>query len=176
MKQPIKSNNKVSKKGRKTRSKGFYKPNGRNTNPIIGTSKLEQDFAKDFLDKLGLRYDWQYEARDIGRFYDYCVYTNSGSKVLIEVDGDYFHSNPSKINENELNPMQKHNKMVDEIKNKWALMRGIPLYRIWEDDIRNRPLQVLEELKNIFNIEGKKSILREKKNKRHVNKLNKNES
>ena len=176
MKQPIKNTNKVSKKGRNTRSKGFYKPKGRNMHPMIGTSKLEQDFAREFLDKLGLKYDWQYEARDIGRFYDYCVYTKSGSKVLIEVDGDYFHSNPSKINENELNPMQKHNKMVDEIKNRWALMRGIPLYRIWEDDIRNRPSQVLEELKNIFNVEEKKSILTEKKNKRHVNKLNKNES
>lgn len=169
--QPIKRKKNKPKKASNKRSKALSTKRQYFTHDKVGTSKLEQDFATDFLDKLGLKYDWQYEARDIGRFYDYCVYTKSGSKVLIEVDGDWYHSNPSKVNENNLNPMQKHNKVVDKIKDNWALMRGIPLYRFWENDIRNNPNKVLNELKKIFNLEEKKKILLENKNKRHVNKI-----
>ena len=140
--QPIKRKKNKPKKASNKRSKALSTKRQYFTHDKVGTSKLEQDFATDFLDKLGLKYDWQYEARDIGRFYDYCVYTKSGSKVLIEVDGDWYHSNPSKVNENNLNPMQKHNKVVDKIKDNWALMRGIPLYRFWENDIRNKPSKV----------------------------------
>ena len=39
--------------------------------PEFGTSKLEQDFAKNFLDKLGVKYIWQFEAKEIKRFFDY---------------------------------------------------------------------------------------------------------
>ncbi len=169
--QPRRKGKTTPKKASNSRSKASSTKRRYFTHDKVGTSKLEQDFARDFLDKLGLDYDWQYEARDIGRFYDYCVYTKSGSKVLIEVDGDWYHSNPSKVDESKLNPMQKHNKFVDKIKDKWALMRGIPLYRFWENDIRNNPNMVMEELKSIFKVEEKKALLLEKKNKRHINRI-----
>ena len=54
----------------------------------FGTSKLEQDFAKDFLDKLGVDYVWQFEAKEIGRYFDYAVIEN-GSIILLEIDGGY---------------------------------------------------------------------------------------
>ena len=41
--------------------------------PKYGTSKLEEDFARDFLDKLGVKYIYQFEAKDIGRFYDFAI-------------------------------------------------------------------------------------------------------
>jgi hypothetical protein len=144
--------------------------------PKYGTSKLEEDFARDFLDKLGVRYVYQFEAKDIGRFYDFCVFvgdnpSSPGSMILIEIDGSYFHSDPRLIKEGDMNPMQKHNKRVDEVKNKWALMHGIPLIRIWEKDIREQPSKVLKELKDRLYIQDKKAILTEKKNKRHINKI-----
>lgn len=146
--------------------------------PKYGTSKLEDDFANDFLDKLKVKYSRQFEAKDIGRFYDFCVFVNGvqddfsiGNLLLIEIDGSYFHSDPRLVKEEDMSPMQKRNKKVDEHKDKWALMHGIPIIRIWEKDIRENPKQVLSDLKKRLHIEEEKRILVEKKNKRHVNKI-----
>lgn len=56
----------------------------------FGTSKLEEKFAKEFLDKLGLKYVYQFHAKSISRYYDFMVYTENGGNVLIEIDGDYW--------------------------------------------------------------------------------------
>jgi very-short-patch-repair endonuclease len=171
MKQPIKkrvtNRNKIVKKKvatKKTKKK-----------PLFGTSKLEEDFARDFLDKLDVKYVYQFEAKDIGRFYDFAIILNTemttGNILLIEIDGGYYHSDPRVVKEDKLNPMQKHNKRVDELKDKWALLHGIPLLRIWEKDIRENPKGVMKELKKRLYIEDKKVTLTEKKNKRHVNKI-----
>jgi very-short-patch-repair endonuclease len=133
-----------------------------------GTSKLEEDFAKNFLDKLGVKYVYQFEAKDIGRFYDFYLPSHN---LIIEVDGGYYHSDPRVVDENKLNPMQKHNRRVDEYKNNWALAHGIPIMRIWEKDIRETPDKVMKELKQRLYIEDKKVTLTEKKNKRHINKI-----
>lgn len=138
--------------------------------PKFGTSKLEEDFARDFLDKLRVKFIWQFEAKDIGRFYDFYLPDHN---LIIEIDGSWYHSDPRLVKESEMNPMQKHNKRVDELKNKWALMHGIPIMRIWEKDIRETPLKVLQALKERLNIAGEKVILTENKNKRHVNRINK---
>lgn len=145
--------------------------------PKYGTSKLEEDFARDFLDKLGVRYIYQFEAKDCGRFYDFAIFLDEssgltpGSMILIECDGSYYHSDPRLVKEENMNPMQKRNKRVDEYKDKWALMHGIPLIRIWEKDIRENPKMVMDELKKRLYIEKEKNILIEKKNRRHVNKI-----
>jgi very-short-patch-repair endonuclease len=136
--------------------------------PKFGTSKLEQDFAKDFLDKLKVEYIWQFEAKDIGRFYDFYLPKHN---LIIEVDGSYYHSDPRLVKESEMNPMQKHNKRVDEYKDRWALAHGIPILRIWEKDIREVPDKVMKELKKRLYIENEKQIITEKKNKRHINKI-----
>lgn len=47
--------------------------NKKKKHPQYGTSKLEEDFAKEFLDKLGVKYVYQFEAKDIGRFYDFRI-------------------------------------------------------------------------------------------------------
>ena len=70
-----------------------------------------------------------------------------------------------------MNPMQKHNKRVDEYKNRWAAEHGIPLIRIWEKDIREKPNEVIKQLKERLYIEDKKKLLIENKNRRHVNKI-----
>lgn len=143
--------------------------------PKYGTSKLEEDFAREFLDKLGVKYIYQFEAKDIGRFYDFAVILNdemtTGNMILLEIDGSYFHSDPRLINEGEMNPMQKRNKRVDEYKDKWALSHGIPLMRIWEKDIRENPKMVMEELKKRLYIQDEKIKVKNNNSKRHVNKI-----
>lgn len=178
MKQVTKKRSSITKNNKsKKRTVQKVKPTKRavRKHPKYGTSKLEEDFAKDFLDKLGVKYVYQFEAKDIGRFYDFAVILNdemtTGNMLLIEIDGGYYHSDPRVVKEDKLNPMQKHNKRVDEYKDKWALLHGIPLIRIWEKDIRENPNEVMKELKKRLYIEDKKVTLTEKKNKRHVNKI-----
>lgn len=138
----------------------------------FGTSKLEQDFAKDFLDKLDVDYEWQKEAKDIGRFYDYAIYPKNGGIILVEIDGSYYHADPRVVDEGKLTPMQKRNKRVDEYKNNWALMHGIPIIRIWEKDIRENPAEVMKMLKERLYIKEDNEKKKNEKNKRHKNKLN----
>lgn len=110
--------------------------------PEYGTSKLEDRFAKDFLDKLNIVYQTQFKAESIGRYYDFYL---PASNTLIEVDGDYFHS--FGLLYEQMSPMQKKNKRVDEQKDKWAREHGINLIRIWEHDINKNPSMVMKMLK-----------------------------
>lgn len=112
--------------------------------PEYGTSNLETRFAKKFLDKLGIKYQAQFKAESIGRYYDFYI---PSANLLIEVDGEYWHSDPRLYEGKELTPTQKRNKRVDKDKDKWAQMHKIPLMRIWEQDINNTPEKVLEMLK-----------------------------
>jgi very-short-patch-repair endonuclease len=78
MKQPNKKNKIVKQTvaAKKTKKK-----------PLFGTSKLEEDFARDFLDKLGVKYIWQFEAKDIKRWFDFYLPEHN---LLIEIDGGYW--------------------------------------------------------------------------------------
>lgn len=130
--------------------------------PKYGTSKLEDYFAENFLDVIGVKYIRQYEAKEIGRFYDfYCEKAN----IIIEVDGDYYHSYGLKYEEK--NPMQKHNEWVDRVKDEWALERGIPVIRIWEHDIHENPEKVMKILKEAIGKYTEKQNKIREKNKRH---------
>lgn len=167
MKQPIKKNKKQEIKYICSKpSKISHR--GKKRHKDYGTSKLEKDFAHDFLEKLGLKFVYQYEAKDIKRFFDFAVTAFESypykyilkegvnaidqnaqlfiPQFLIEIDGDYYHSNPLTVNQNKLNPMQKHNKFVDKLKDEWCGMHCIPLLRIWEYDIRHNPKKVMDML------------------------------
>jgi hypothetical protein len=165
----------VTKKGKTVKKKVVAKKQRKH--PLFGTSKLEEDFARDFLDKLGVKYIYQYFAREIGRYYDFAILLDEssgvtpGSIILIEIDGSFFHSDPRVVDENNLSPMQKRNRRVDEHKNKWALSHSIPLVRIWEKDIRETPDKVMKDLKKRLYIQDEKQTIAERKNKRHINKI-----
>lgn len=165
MKQVSKKSAKASKPKRKSYKKSNFK---RKNHPKFGTSKLEKDFAANFLDKLGVEYEWQFEAKDIGRFYDFRILPQG---PIIEVNGGYYHSDPRIYEGKELNKMQKRNLAVDEYKKRWALAHGIPIYYVWEKDIKETPTKVMEYLKNILRIEEKKNNTKEDKKRRHINKI-----
>lgn len=154
-----KPNKNIQKKSRPLVKKRVFK------HPKYGTSKLEEEFASEFLDKLGVKYIYQFEAKDIGRFYDFKIEDGP----IIEIQGSYWHGDPRLYEEKELNSTQKRNIRVDEYKQKWALSHGIPIYYVWEKDIREDPQKVLDFLREILYIKTKK----EEKSKRHVNRLQK---
>lgn len=188
MKQPIKGKGKIKRKKP-------YVPKRKNPFQTInkseqqyGTSKLERDFARDFLDANGINYVYQYYAREIGRWFDFAITADKRvfekeekdglmsvkqddprfhCDLIVEVDGSYFHSDPRVVKEDKLNPMQKHNKFVDKLKDQYAGMHCITLVRFWEYDIRNNPQKVMEELKKYIAIEEKNMRIRENKKKPH---------
>ena len=130
--------------------------------PEYGTSKLELRFAKNFLDKLGVKYIYQYKAESIGRYFDFYLNENN---ILIEVDGCYFHGKG--LTYEEKSPMQKHNERIDKEKDMWAASHGIPLIRIWEDDINEHPETVMKMLKENIAVYTEKHLIDENKKKRH---------
>lgn len=139
---------KTSATPRKSTASGS-KPVKKRNHPKYGTSKLEDKFAKEFLDRLGVPYERQFEAKDIGRFYDFKI----GDRVLAEIDGDFYHGYGLTFEEK--SPMQKRNERVDEYKNKWAREHGYILIRIWEHDIHDHPSEVMRELRKVLDIDDK---------------------
>lgn len=137
-----------------------------------GTSKLETRFARNFLDRLGLKYIYEYEARDIGRFFDFAVTSypeveylteekngitgivqngqNVPISVVIEVDGSYVHGDPRVVKGGKLNRMQRRSKFVDAIKDAWCQRHGYRLLRIWEYDIDHDPSGVMTRLEKVM--------------------------
>ena len=189
MKQPIKGQGKLKKKKPKNIKKfNPFHIKHKNINQQYGTSKLERDFAKDFLEKNDINFIYQYEAKSIGRWFDFAITSSKRTFVkeekdgimsirqddpsfeldmLIEIDGSYFHSDPRVVDENKLSPMQKHNKFVDKLKDQYAGMHCVPLVRFWEYDIRKNPKKVLEELEKYIAISDKKRKIIENKKKPH---------
>lgn len=187
MKQPIKGKGKIKrKKPTVIKGKPFAKRN--HENQQYGTSQLERDFARDFLDAYGINYVYQYEAKEIGRYFDFAVTSDKRPFIkeekdgilcirqddpqfdisfLIEIDGDYYHGNPLLVSEDKLTPMQKHNKFIDRLKDQYAGMHCIPLIRIWEYDVRHNQNKVLEELKKYIAIGEKKLKIKANKKKPH---------
>lgn len=119
----------------------------------FGVSKLEDKFAKEFLDKIGVRYIRQWEMGSTKRFCDFAII---GHNILIEVDGDYFHGY-GLLYEN-MDAIQKKNNKVDRYKNQWALENGFKMIRIWEHEIKNEPMKVMRRLRKLFGIPEKKVI------------------
>ena len=161
MAQPVKKEIKKVHKIKKTKKSTSQ---GKRKHKEYGTSKLEEKFAKEFLEKLGVKYVYQYKAESIGRFFDFYI---PSANLIIEVDGGWYHSDPRIIEGKELNPMQKKNKRVDELKNKWAISHGIPILRIWEKDINEAPSEVMKMLKEKLKSSTHKLQLEEEKKKRH---------
>lgn len=70
--------------------------------------------------------------------------------LICEVDGDYFHSNPSVYQEHQLNGMQKKNRRNDLYKNALASTMGYGMFRVWEKDLNEKLDEVRQRLKAII--------------------------
>lgn len=129
------------------------------SHPKYGTSKLEDYFAENFLNVLGVKYIRQFEAKEIGRFYDFKIENGP----ILEINGSYWHGDKRIYEEKDLNSVQKKNIYIDNLKRKWAENNGIEIYYFWEKDIHENPEQILLTLKEIL----KKYQAKNKKNQRH---------
>ena len=107
------------------------------------TSNLEKTFHI-ILDNIGVTYIKFYYAKSIKAFYDIYI---PKYNILIEVDGDFWHTNPIKYPNGPQSKVQFKNQIRDIDKNIWANENGFKLLRFWETDIKNSPKTVIKELK-----------------------------
>lgn len=75
--------------------------------------------------------------------YDFYIQSNN---LLVEIDGDFYHSNPVKYPNGPEFPIQKRNFENDKKKDEIARASGYTLLRFWETDIKNNPQQVIIQL------------------------------
>ena len=114
-------------------------------------SKLENIFKDILINNFGfiegVHFYHQFYVREIKSLYDFKI---SGKKLMIEVDGDFWHCNPNSKFATPQYASQKKNLIQDEIKNKWCLDNNFILLRFWETDINNNPDTVIEILKKFI--------------------------
>lgn len=116
-----------------------------NSGKFTISSKLEEGFIKDFIVPLGLEFKKQYYIKDIHQYCD--VYIPS-KNLVIECDGDFWHSNPKMFPNGPIYSYQKVKVEKDSIKNAYLKENGYKICRIWEDDIKNnkeKVQKILEE-------------------------------
>ena len=75
-------------------------------------------------------------------------------KILLEVQGDYWHGNPNKFNEygtegkRRLNDVQKEKMKTDIEKEKFAIENNLKIFYIWEEDVMCGNFDVVNKIKN----------------------------
>ncbi len=110
-------------------------------------SKLEDIFINIMEEEFGFKehidYHRQHYVREIKSLYDFKI---SGKKILIEVDGDFWHCNPNSKYNKPKYAAQISNLKQDKIKEEWCLNNNFKLLRFWESDIKNKPEEIINIL------------------------------
>lgn len=91
----------------------------------------------------------EYKEEEIVQYYSFDFYLPK-YKLYIEVDGDYFHSNPKVFPDGPKTKTQKRNFANDKRKNSFVKTKKIDLVRFWEYDILNNPEEVECKLKKLL--------------------------
>lgn len=105
---------------------------------------IEQTVA-GILDDLDIEYYPQFFlTSDQGNTYSY-DFKIKREKIIIEVDGDYWHGNP-----NTDNHVSFVNKVIenDKLKEDLAISKGYVVIRLWESDIKNNQQTIYDKLRH----------------------------
>lgn len=89
---------------------------------------------------------------------EYCVilgyhqfdFGNRNSKILLEVQGDYWHANPKIYKKESLNSIQLKKIEKDKLKLVFAQKHGFKIFYIWENDIKNNIFTVLDDIQELI--------------------------
>lgn len=101
----------------------------------------------EILTELGVAFQEEY----VIKYWSFDFYLTD-LHVLIEVDGDYYHSNP-KFYPEPKTKTQKINHYRDQKKNEFCQANHHALIRIWEDDIVNNTEKIKCKLKKLLTFE-----------------------
>ena len=106
------------------------------TKPHIELAKIFSDLDIPFQEEYIIKY-WSFD------------FFLNDFNILIEVDGDYYHSNPIFYTKPKTKT-QKINHYRDKKKNEFCESNGYNLIRIWENDIINNKENLICKLKKLF--------------------------
>lgn len=115
-------------------------------------SKLHKDICK-ILDDNNISHTIELKLRDNDRLYFYDILI-SGSNKIIEVNGDYWHANPSIYKKDDIINYPRGNFYAkdiwksDEIKLDSARNKGYQFLILWEKDIRNDVTNTIYKILN----------------------------
>jgi very-short-patch-repair endonuclease len=104
-------------------------------------TNIESKFEM-MLSLLNVNFIFQHEFNN--RLFDFFL---KDYNILIEVDGDFYHCNPSSKHNKVIYDTQKITKKNDNYKNNLCENHNIKLLRYWEKDINERPEWIISELK-----------------------------
>jgi very-short-patch-repair endonuclease len=115
------------------------------------TQTTPEKAMQSFLEQLDIKFIVEYKlvVDDIYRYFDFMLVDYN---ILLEVDGDYWHCNPSRYDRNNLDEAQTRTLENDAIKNDMARRVGIPLVRFWASEIESE--QFVHKLKEVLNEKG----------------------
>jgi G:T-mismatch repair DNA endonuclease (very short patch repair protein) len=99
--------------------------------------------VKSFLEQLGIDFIQNYYCG--GFVFDFFI---KSKNLVIECQGDYWHSNPRKYSDLNINEIQKNNKNRDERKKEYIQNNNINGLFIWEYDIRYNFSEVKTTIEN----------------------------
>lgn len=94
----------------------------------------------------------KYVEEKIVDFWSFDIYLPSYD-IYIEVDGDYFHSNPLFYPSGPKTNTQKINYYRDLKKNQFCLKNNLTLLRFWEADILGNSEKIICKLKKLLKLE-----------------------
>lgn len=77
---------------------------------------------------------------------------NKTHKILLEVQGDYWHGNPTIFGPDKrpLNSVQVSKKSRDVTKEEFCVCHGFTLFKIWESDIKTENFVVLDQIRDLI--------------------------
>jgi G:T-mismatch repair DNA endonuclease (very short patch repair protein) len=101
---------------------------------------LEAKLAK-LMDEAGIDYQWQFR---LGRYvFDFLL----PNRILVEIQGTYWHADPRFHSRSHLTPTQRRNAERDAAKARHAGLCGYRLKLVWESDLRSGRVTATELLK-----------------------------
>lgn len=95
----------------------------------------------------------KYEEEKGEEYWSFDIYLPK-YKVYIEIDGDYWHSNPLFYPDGPKTKAQKLNWTRDIAKNRYCLKHKLKLIRFWENEILNTPEKIKCRLKELLELEN----------------------
>lgn len=111
------------------------------------SSRLEDEFIKEFIEPLNIEYKRQYYIKEIKQYCDIFI---PGLNLIIECDGSFWHCDRRLFPNGAKYQYQKEKIEKDKIKNDYLLSHGYKLLRFWEIDIKNNKEMITEELKRVI--------------------------
>lgn len=121
----------------------------------IASSKSNKKYKMNKIEKIVQK---ELEKRDL--VFEYSIilgykqfdFGNKEHKILLEVQGDYWHSNPILYGENKIkiNDIQKMKIIQDKDKKIFAEKNDMKLFIIWETDIKNNNFIIIDQIERII--------------------------